>query len=222
MSVFAEFTVPASAIPLARALGPADIATVEIERVVPVGRPAYFLWLVGPDRGEPLARLGEDEAVAALETVDELPDRTLVRCEWTGDGGEFLPALDAANATLLDARLVDGTWEVDVRLPDREALAAVFDALDGDGGEVVLTRLNETVPDEAEAATGLTSRQAETLGAAIEAGYFEVPRAATIGELADQLGVTEQAVSERLRRGLATIIAETIGQEATDEPDDRA
>lgn len=47
---------------------------------------------------------------------------------------------------------------------------------------------------------GLTTRQRETLRLAADRCYFEIPRRATLADLADELGVSDQAISERLRR----------------------
>jgi hypothetical protein len=53
----------------------------------------------------------------------------------------------------------------------------------------------------------LTTAQREALRVASERGYFKVPREVTLRELSDQLGVSEQAVSQRLRRGLDSLVA---------------
>ncbi|MGA9401799.1 helix-turn-helix domain-containing protein [Haladaptatus sp.] len=53
---------------------------------------------------------------------------------------------------------------------------------------------------------GLTPEQRETLMLALERDYFDVPRGVTLGELADELGVTQQSVSERVRRGTGSVL----------------
>jgi predicted DNA binding protein len=42
--------------------------------------------------------------------------------------------------------------------------------------------------------------------AAHERGYFEVPRRATLSDLAREFGVTEQAISQRLRRAMNAVV----------------
>lgn len=46
----------------------------------------------------------------------------------------------------------------------------------------------------------LTDSQWETLMTAYRMGYFEVPRNASLEDVADELGVTHQSTSERMRR----------------------
>ena len=52
---------------------------------------------------------------------------------------------------------------------------------------------------------GLTPAQAEALRTALEMGYFAVPREATADNVAEALGIGRSALSERLRRGQATL-----------------
>jgi len=52
----------------------------------------------------------------------------------------------------------------------------------------------------------LTDRQQEVLAAAIRHGYFEVPRACTLEELAGTLGVDKSTVSTVLRRGESRVL----------------
>lgn len=80
---------------------------------------------------------------------------------------------------------------------------------------------NPAVPEDLGLEFSLTDVQRETLLAAHETGYFEVPREATLGDLAEQLGVTDTAASQRLRRGMATLVAATLASsERPDHPDD--
>lgn len=41
---------------------------------------------------------------------------------------------------------------------------------------------------------------------ALDRGYYDIPRTIDVGGLAEEFGVSRQAVSERLRRGHRTII----------------
>jgi hypothetical protein len=45
---------------------------------------------------------------------------------------------------------------------------------------------------------------------AYEQGYFEVPRSVTVTELADHFGISDNAFSQRLRRGLSALVFETM------------
>lgn len=55
----------------------------------------------------------------------------------------------------------------------------------------------------------LTAEESETLRVALEKGYFEVPRATTLVEVADELGRSDVKVSQQLRRGIGDVLHET-------------
>jgi len=55
----------------------------------------------------------------------------------------------------------------------------------------------------------LTPEERETLRVALDAGYFEVPRAATLVDVADALDRSEVEVSARLRRGMGRVLEGT-------------
>lgn len=61
-----------------------------------------------------------------------------------------------------------------------------------------------------QAGRSMTDPQRELVEYAYDEGYFNVPRAVTLAELGDRLGISDQAVNERLRRGLQTLIASTL------------
>jgi len=45
---------------------------------------------------------------------------------------------------------------------------------------------------------------------AYERGYFNLPRDVTMEELGEELGISQQAVASRLRRGIRNILAGTL------------
>jgi predicted DNA binding protein len=57
---------------------------------------------------------------------------------------------------------------------------------------------------------GLTSAQHEALTLAFESGYYDVPADVTLDSLSKMLGITSQALSERLTRGTKTLIESTV------------
>ena len=56
----------------------------------------------------------------------------------------------------------------------------------------------------------LSETERETLEAAVSAGYFESPRDATLGSLAEEFDVSKPAVSKNLRRGERKMIERVI------------
>ena len=94
-----------------------------------------------------------------------------------------------------------------------------FDVLERD--PVELADLQEFVQNAGAAMTlidgcrDLSTTERETLEAAVSEGYFESPRSATLGTLAERFGVSKPAVSKNLRRGQQKTLERIV--EAIDE-----
>ena len=56
----------------------------------------------------------------------------------------------------------------------------------------------------------LTDRQQEVLQAAVEAGYYQIPREATHQTIADELGCSKSVVGQHLRRVEATLVSSVV------------
>jgi len=94
-------------------------------------------------------------------------------------------------------------WEVGMRFPDRAAFATFQDRVALPDLSVQSMR-QETSPQTEQ--YGLSDPQREILRLASEEDYFDVPRQSSLADLADELGVSSQAASERLRRGLDSLV----------------
>ncbi|UPM42371.1 helix-turn-helix domain-containing protein [Halocatena salina] len=68
-------------------------------------------------------------------------------------------------------------------------------------------RLTEsTLEEDRNEPPRMTDRQREALHTAYEMGYFEIPRTATLTEVATALGISASSLSERLRRAQTRLI----------------
>ncbi|WP_336001732.1 helix-turn-helix domain-containing protein [Halorientalis halophila] len=83
----------------------------------------------------------------------------------------------------------------------QEALQNVPEAIDAQA-----TQMGEYNPDDERAIAGLTKRQREVLEAAVELGYYQVPREATYEEIAEVCDCTVGTVGEHLNRIESQII----------------
>ena len=61
-----------------------------------------------------------------------------------------------------------------------------------------------------EARYRLTEQQHEALTAAVEQGYYDIPRETDAQELADELDISHQALSERMRRATKNLVTEAL------------
>lgn len=223
MSVIARIGVPAEDFPLGQTLRASSHIRVQLERVIPLGETAIpYLWVSDDSIDAIEAAIDADPNVDAVDIVDEIDERALVRVDWQADSHGLLDTLAESDVVLLDGVGSGRSWEFDLRFADHEAMAAFYrECMDRDIS-VTLERVhNPADPEDLGLDFSLTEIQRETLLAAHETGYFEVPREATLVDLSDRLGVSDTAASQRLRRGIATLVAATLrSPERTGQPDD--
>lgn len=221
MSLLAEYDVSAPTLFLAPTVEALPALEVEIERqfALDAAHPIAFCWVRHQHvewRAErnPLERieraLERDRTVAEFERIERVATRALYRIRRSDEG--VLRTYErwmALGAELLRCRGNADRWVVEMRFPDRESFADYYSFLEEADVVFALHRLS----DGAEAAASddvLTTSQREALCLAAECGFFDVPRETTLGELAATLGISDQAVSERIRRGQSRLIEEYL------------
>ncbi len=209
MSTIAELRLPATESTLATALAEMPAATVELESSVSKTRPC--LWVSDVDRETADDAFTADKAVEDAELVVESGSRLLYDVRFVdGDGVTTLcEPLLADGGSLLEAWGTENWWQVRVRFPDRETLCRAYDRLVDRGLNVDLRRVTD-VTESDEPDTRLTPEQREALEAALQHGYFEIPRHISMEELADELDISHQALSERFRRAYETLVDEEL------------
>lgn len=107
----------------------------------------------------------------------------------------------------------EGGWTFELEVPDRQALVDLRQFWEKEDVPFDLRRLFTQEPTSPETSYGLSEVQRETLLTAYESGYFEVPRGISQRELAEVLGASPTAVSQRVRRAITTLIDNTLGRE---------
>lgn len=159
--------------------------------------------------------LDEDPSVARVRVLTEATERRLYSATMAGDPEEFaLQTFVEWDVRVLDTVHTAERSVVTVRCPTREAFAAVREAIVARYDHFHTRRLYREEPtDDGDDDFGVTGPQREALLAALTAGYYEVPRDTTLASVAETLGVSDQAVSSRLRRGTATLLRETLARD---------
>jgi predicted DNA binding protein len=206
MSTVADFTVPAEAFALGEVLQGVPDVTVELERVVPTRETIVpYFWVYG-NVGDVLVDAFESHPdVASMKIVDTIEDGMLVRVAWRPGTDSMLSAFADIDLVLLSARGDGDEWNFEVRARDRSALAA-FQSYCAEGDiPLDITRLL-TLSELPSGDEKLTDAQREALVAAYDAGYFDSPRTATLSDVAAEIGISRQAVADRLRRGHRTLL----------------
>jgi predicted DNA binding protein len=125
-------------------------------------------------------------------------------------GGELVSLVDD-HALILDDPLEFTAKGLRVTLVGthdnlRAALASMPDAMD-----ISIEQAGEYSPDRQDVLSPLTARQLEVFEAAVECGYYDVPRRATHEELAKTLDCAPSTVDEHLRKAEAHVVSGLLG-----------
>lgn len=186
---------------------------VEVIRIVATDpeRPHVLFWVDCADRAAFEDAMRADPTVADSEDYGEGDGQALYRIQVSDEAG-VVTYPQGVEMGLHPLRTVweDGWWHLQVRFPDRERLGDVREWCEANDVEFVLDCLYTDEEGDAED-SGLTEEQRQVLRTALELGYFEIPRQASMADVAAALDVSSQAVSERLRRGYRQLVAEHVG-----------
>lgn len=203
----AELRVPAANVALERAFEEASSLTFRVEKVA--GRrsdqPFAHGWI---DGGEPaMAAIEADPSVELESVLVRRDDERLCKLRFDDSVSLLTEAIYSSDGTILSAEAATGSWRFSLRFSDRSSLSDLMGLFDRFGIDVDLAQVAN---GDGANRQRLTEKQREALTAAHEEGYFQVPRQASLEEVASELGISHQAMSERLRRGQNALLCAEI------------
>lgn len=223
MAVLVEFSIESDAFPFGRSTSGDPDVRVQLERVVPIAEGRIpFLWATGQSLEEFETHLRTHEIVKTVEALTRVGDSTLYYVEWYTGKETFLNGLSETGGTIMEAH-GDSAWSFTVRFRDHADLTRFHQFFQDNDFPVYIERITELDADPGtEYGFGLTPAQRDTLIMAVENGYFAIPRETTLDDIADELDISSQAASERIRRGTEKVLRKgLIGLVAADlEPTD--
>jgi predicted DNA binding protein len=175
-------------------------------------QPVLFFWASADDLAELEAAMAADQTVTDVEQYASGDGRRLYRARLSESVDLVLyPLWVELGVDLVHVHFDDGWWHFRVGLPERTHVGRLSEWFEAHGVEFELHSVVDA--PETEERSLLTPAQSEALELALGEGYYEVPRGATLADLAGTLDVSGQAVSERLRRGTAALLADHFSTE---------
>jgi len=120
-----------------------------------------------------------------------------------------------------DVRAEDGTLVVSVHVEDLEAVRAVVERLRKTFDGVSVRRLTNLASNDAGAPLEdgeLTERQREVVRTAYDMGYFEYPKGANAGEVADALDISRSTFAEHLAAATGKLFESMLGPGGEEAP----
>lgn len=212
MGTVVDATVPTDQFALSDTFQEVPEAEFETVRVVAQqeGYVIPFLWASAPEMDELHRALEEDATTADVQRLVEGEERSLYQIKWQARIRVIIYILGIEKGALLGAEGKDGRWELRVLFPDHDSVSSTYEFCREYGIDLSIRRvkgIGESIDRNEE---GLTQEQYEALAAGFESDYYRVPRERSQEELADELDISHQALSERLRRGHRALIEQTL------------
>lgn len=210
MATVMEFTSPADEFPLGTVFENLPQATIELERLIPHETLIIpYFWVRGGEAEDIEAAFEAHAGVVDVRLIDSVEDEFLMRAEWEGEYFGILNALAKANIAVLTGVGTKDGWDFEVRGESREAISEFRTSCQSHDIPIEITAVHALLPIQGDSYE-LTDTQREALVLAYERGYFDSPRETSLEEIAAELGITQQSLSSRLRRGHRRLIAGTL------------
>lgn len=189
-------------------------ARIELTQFVPTSEHLlpYFWVNEGYDVDAFERQIRADPCVDSLTSLDGSVTKTLYYIEWADDA-ELNGLLSVFRDTNLLVEEAEGTaeeWRFQIRAHDTETLEAFQRACIDQRIPIEVTHVYQNPTGSRTDSYGLTPKQHEALALALERGYFAVPREISLTELAKEVGISRQAYSRRLQRGLRGILKRSL------------
>ena len=210
-AVITEFDLPAGEFALSQTVSTLDTIKFDIERFV-AADPDHvmpYIWITGCSRDDVETTLADDPSVESVQLLSELDGEYLYQMDWINQIDTLIQILVEEGGTVLNAQGDESGWHLRALFPERDAVSRTYDYCRENGFSIDFQSIYQ-LDDGRQGRFGLTDEQQDVIEIAFKHGYFDVPRGITLTDLADEIGISHQALSERLRRGEKSILENTV------------
>lgn len=202
------------AVPTARVIWEGLNVTANDERLL-------LFWVDADDYEAFEGAMNDDPTVTAPRRLTTFSDRRLYQAEQidVGRAQSVHQALIAVGAIIQSGSATHEGWELQIAFPDHEALQHFSETCADQGVDLtLLSKYEQSNTSDGYRDFGLTDKQRDALMRAVEGGYFKVPRETDLKMIADEMGISHQAASERMRRATEVLVRNTIAPEQCPSP----
>lgn len=211
MAVIAHLRISADSFELGQIIELEANERVELENMVPMGEKAVPFFSVSDDVGKSFEEhIRNHPAVDNIVEVTRHETERLYSIDWNVSRDVFFQGIIDLQGQLLSGTGTTETWEFEVRFLTHEKLGEFQNHCLNAHVPLEVGRIYNPVRPGTSMWYGVTGPQREALMCAVEGGYYSIPRQMSTQELADELGISDQATTERLRRAIETLTRNTL------------
>lgn len=220
MTTIAQVSIPVSDFALSHTLKQHPDIDLRIENVAGEGplQVMPLVWFADVDIDELESTLADDETVdeyiRLLEDLDA--EEWFYRITYAEDVTCVCRCIFEHDGAILDAQVSGRRWILRLLFPQRELLSNSIEAIEQQEITIDVRRIVKAGRNgDFEGAPALTDPQEEAITEAYRQGYYDVPREISLEELAAELDISHQALSERLRRANKVLAGEQVEEPTT-------
>lgn len=184
--------------------------TLEYQLISTGGEYVLLFHVRGEDFDHFEAALDDDPTVTDVSTVIQTSTFRVYRTRLVSAEYLVLATAVEMGLRLLEAVSGDGGWDAVLELPNVDTLHSFRTFCSDRGVGASIRKLYRIEAGSSGEAFGLTPSQRAAITTAYEAGYFNQPRDTALEGVGERLGISSSAAGGRLRRGLRTLIEETL------------
>lgn len=167
---------------------------------------AHFFWVETSDFEAFERELEADHTVDSYSEITQTESGRAYRITYSDDVKLVTPSVADAGGLVMASRSKDDGWMLELQLQSHDALYDVNAFARQAGVRFDVLELHQADDANVDSEFPLTEPQIEALMTAYIHGYYDEPREILLSGLSDLLGISETAVSGRLRRGSARLI----------------
>lgn len=212
MATVVDMTIPTGQFALSETFDVLPDVTVETVRVAAHSprSVAPFVRVSTPETERLDRALRRDGTTGDVTRLSQDGSCALYRIRWGPDVRRTIETFVQADGSLLSAQGESDRWTLRLLFPDQASVSETYNSWRDHSIDPSIRRVNGASDVVNYDGIDLSACQRETLVEAFETDYYDVPRGITLDGLADELGVSHQALSERLRRGHRNLVATTL------------
>jgi len=211
MAVIVHLRIPAQSFELGRILELGTGTTIELENLVPLGEKAVPFFSVSEEVSEDFEKsVRNHPSVDRIAEVSEHENETLYSLDWNVSRDIFFQGVVEMGGQILSGTGTPETWEFELRFQSHGALSEFQEYCSDAHISLEVGRIYNPMRPGTGMWYGLTAPQRETLVRAVRGGYYSIPREMSTQDLAEELDISDQAVTERLRRAIDTLVENTL------------
>lgn len=222
MSTIVKAELPVDQFALAETFDRAPDATFDAVRFVTNGieENLPLMWGTNEESASLSHVLEDDPSIESVRTLSRRNSESLFRVRWSSRVRSITDLLVAEEGAIVSAFGRADGWTFRLLFPERDAVSRTYDLCTESDIDIDILQMHDLAESPPYRGLQLTDEQFATVKTAVENGYYQVPRETTLQELSDELDVSHQALSERLRRGHRTLIGDILGPRIEAEPSD--